>query len=159
MHFVHRYISTYKCEDRKMAAQLVYVWRPYIIITRWLNGYRISILYISDVSCLRLSCCINAFIFYVHCLCHIACVYVFYVGHVDRVVYTKSFFHCNILFNLIKLQYNKLAISFNLIKLQYYKLAMSYAMQNRQIIMVITMNYLKTGIEPTLYKCYMRSLL
>jgi hypothetical protein len=40
---------------------------------------------------------INALIFYVYCLCHIGCVYVFYVGHVDRVVYTKPFFHCNIL--------------------------------------------------------------
>jgi hypothetical protein len=30
-------------------------------------------------------------------LCHIGCVYVFYVGHVNRVVYTKPFFHCNIL--------------------------------------------------------------
>jgi hypothetical protein len=37
----------------------------------------------------RLSCCINAFIFSVHYLCLIGWVYVFYVGHVDRVVYMK----------------------------------------------------------------------
>jgi hypothetical protein len=74
----------------------------YIYMENWgLVTYREAALMIdrciSDVSCLRLSCCINAFIFYVHCLCHIGCVYVLYVGHVDRVVYTKPFFHCNIL--------------------------------------------------------------
>jgi hypothetical protein len=52
---------------------------------------------ISDVSCLRLSCCINAFIFCVHYLCLIGRVYVFYVGHVDKSSLYETLFHCNIL--------------------------------------------------------------
>jgi hypothetical protein len=54
------------------------------------------------MSYLRLSCCINAFIFYIKCLCHIGCVYVSYVGHIDRrVVHTKPFFHCISSVNII----------------------------------------------------------
>jgi hypothetical protein len=34
----------------------------------------------------RLSCCINAFVFCVHNLCLIRRVYVFYVGHVDKIM-------------------------------------------------------------------------
>jgi hypothetical protein len=52
---------------------------------------------ISDVSCLRLSCCINAFIFCVHYLCLIGWVDVFYVEHVDKSSSYETLFHCNIL--------------------------------------------------------------
>jgi hypothetical protein len=52
---------------------------------------------ISDLSCLRLSCCINAFIFCVHYLCLIRLVYVFYVGHVDKSSLYETLFHCNTL--------------------------------------------------------------
>jgi hypothetical protein len=52
---------------------------------------------ISDVSCLRLSCCINDFIFCVHYLCLIGRVYMFYVGHVDKSSLYETLFHCNIL--------------------------------------------------------------
>jgi hypothetical protein len=41
---------------------------------------------ISDLSYLRLSCCINAFVFYVHYLCLIGRICVFYVGHVDKIM-------------------------------------------------------------------------
>jgi hypothetical protein len=53
--------------------------------------------HISDVSCLRFICCINAFIFYVHYLCLIGRVYVFYVGHVDKSSLYETLFHCDIL--------------------------------------------------------------
>jgi hypothetical protein len=43
------------------------------------------------LSCLRLSCCINALNFCVHYLCLIGWVHVFYVGHVDRIDYIKPF--------------------------------------------------------------------
>jgi hypothetical protein len=52
---------------------------------------------ISDVPSLRLSCCINAFIFCVHYLCLVGWVYVFYVGHVDKSSLYETLFHCNIL--------------------------------------------------------------
>jgi hypothetical protein len=45
-----------------------------------------------DVPCLQLSCCINAFNFCVHYLCLIGWVYVFYVGHVERIDYIRPFF-------------------------------------------------------------------
>jgi hypothetical protein len=45
----------------------------------------------------RLSCCINAFIFCVHYLCLIGRVYMFYVGHVDKSSLYEALFHCNIL--------------------------------------------------------------
>jgi hypothetical protein len=45
---------------------------------------------------IRLSSCINAFVFCVHYLCLIGRVYVFYVGHVDKSLY-DTIFHCNIL--------------------------------------------------------------
>jgi hypothetical protein len=54
-------------------------------------------IHIPGVSCLRLSCCINAFIFCVHYLCLIGRVYVFYVGHVDKNSLHETLFHCNIL--------------------------------------------------------------
>jgi hypothetical protein len=49
------------------------------------------------VSCLRLSCCIHAFIFCVHYLCLIGRVYVLYVGHVDKSSLYETLFHFNIL--------------------------------------------------------------
>jgi hypothetical protein len=52
---------------------------------------------ILDVSCLRLSCCRNAFIFCVYYLCLIGRVYVFYEGNVDKRSLYKTRFHCNIL--------------------------------------------------------------
>jgi hypothetical protein len=52
---------------------------------------------ISYVSCLRLSYCINTFVFCVHYLCLIGRVYVFYVGHVDKISLYETLFHCNIL--------------------------------------------------------------
>jgi hypothetical protein len=45
----------------------------------------------AGVSCLQSSCCINNLNFCVRYLCHIGWVYVFYVGHVDRIDYMKSF--------------------------------------------------------------------
>jgi hypothetical protein len=51
----------------------------------------------SDVTHLRLSCCINAFIFCVHYLCLIGRVYVSYVGHVDKSSLYETIFYCNIL--------------------------------------------------------------
>jgi hypothetical protein len=53
--------------------------------------YRTNRYCISNVSCLRLSCCINALNFCVHYLCLIGWVYMFYVGHVDRIDYMKPF--------------------------------------------------------------------
>jgi hypothetical protein len=43
----------------------------------------------------------NAMNFCVYCLCHIDCVYVFYVGHVDRIVYMKPFSTKNVIIILI----------------------------------------------------------
>jgi hypothetical protein len=48
----------------------------------------------TGVPCLQLSCCINDLNFCVHFLCHIGWVNVIYVGHVDRIDYTKP---CSIL--------------------------------------------------------------
>jgi hypothetical protein len=67
-----------------------------LALAGWLNGYRISILCIAFSSC-RLSCCTNAFVFYVHYLCLIGLVYVFYVGHVDKSSLNETLFHRNIL--------------------------------------------------------------
>jgi hypothetical protein len=43
------------------------------------------------VSCLQLSSCINVMNFCVYYLCHIGGVYVFYVGHVERIDYMQPF--------------------------------------------------------------------
>jgi hypothetical protein len=52
---------------------------------------------ISDVSYLRLICCINAFIFCVHYSSLIGRVYVLYVGHVDKSCLYETLFQCDIL--------------------------------------------------------------
>jgi hypothetical protein len=52
---------------------------------------------ILDVSCSRLSCCINFFILCVRYLCLIGRVYVFYVGHKDKSSLYETLFHCIIL--------------------------------------------------------------
>jgi hypothetical protein len=82
---------------------MVYVWRPYTTIIRFVKWiwnqhpmYRIS-----DMSCLQLSCCINAFVFCVHYLCLIERVYVFYVGYVDKRSLHETLFHCNICFHFL----------------------------------------------------------
>jgi hypothetical protein len=48
----------------------------------------------SGVFCLRLSCCINALNCCIHYLCLRGWVYVFYVGHIDKIM--KSFPCCNL---------------------------------------------------------------